>query len=317
MRMRRQAVCVGDTRNVPRQHRPQEGALATLTYDGGATHGSLRKPPQSSRPSLIVHGGPQDGASILISKSTVTMGCLPDNDIVINGPGVSRRHAEIVRMDPGFHIWDLGISNGTFVNQQHIGELTYPLQHGDQIRLADSNIHYVFSYAEASSQLVALPHSVEGTLGLIAQLPKLQEPSGILESISAGGQPSDVWEGVSEEFVPPSEERLYEGNVELKVESDGQIQLLIDFVTTLRMTPQVRVVRLAGNSPTHMEIRLALREPIHLEKMLAQMEGVSQLTELSQLSQGGSGPDGPEPVLGVKLGKGFSEGQPPIVDGSG
>jgi len=316
MRMRRDAAYVGEKRYsaVPQtapEIAPQAGLTNALYQDGDLGGPPVPKTTQFHQPSLIVHGGPQDGATIPIWKSAITMGSLPDNDIVVVGPLVSRRHAEIVRMDAGFYIWDLGISNGTFVNQQHIGEMTYLLKHGDQIRLANHNIYHVFSYVEAFSHSVALPPSVEETLGLILRMPEPQEPPEILETTPDCVQSPDGWNGVPEQLGSPSEDGIYEGNVKLRVEWDGRIQLLIEFVTMLRTCPQVRVVRLVGNSTTDVEICLALREPLRLKEMLAQMEGVSQLTELSQEE---AGPGGPERVLDVRLSKEFSQDPPPLMN---
>ena len=307
MKMRRHAVCAGEQRHrsVPQtvpQLAPQVG-LATGTYqDGDRDPPAVPIPSQFYQPSLIVHGGPDDGSTILISKSAITMGRLPDNDIVIYEPRVSRRHAEIVRLDTGFHIWDLGISNGTFVNQQHIGETSFPLQHGDQIRLANSNIYHIFSYIEALSYSVPLPRSIEESLDLISSMPELQDQPVILETGPDPGLLPDGQTGVPEDQVSPCKNEVYEGNVKLRVEWDGGIQLLIGFVTLLRTSPQVRVVRLEGNSPTDVVIWLALREPFPLEQMLAQMEGVSQLNELTQ---GEAGPGGPERILEVRLSREF------------
>ena len=316
MRMRRHAALVGEKRYsaVPQtapQIPPQAGLAAALYQDGDRDTPTEPKTSQFHQPSLIVHGGPQDGATIPICKPAITMGCLPDNDIVVVGPLVSRRHAEIVRMDAGFYIWDLGISNGTFVNQQHIGEMTYLLKHGDQIRLADSNTYHVFSYVEAFSHSVVLPPSVEEALGLVPRMPEPQEPPEILETTPDCGQSPDGCNGAPEQLESPSENGIYEGNVKLRVEWDGRIQLLIDFVTKLRTWPMVRVVRLVGNSTTDVEICLALREPLRLEEMLAKMEGVSQLTELSQEE---AGPGGTERVLDVRLSNEFSQDLPPFMN---
>jgi hypothetical protein len=241
------------------------------------------------------------------------MGYLPDNDIVVVGPRVSRRHAEIVRMDAGFHIWDLGISNGTFVNQQHIGEMTYPLRHGDQIRLANSSIYHVFSYVEALSPTVELPYPVEETLNVISRIPEFVEQPEISESISGDGQSHDGRHSTPEELSPRFGNEVYEGNVKLQVEWDGQIQVMIEFVSMLRGNKQVRVVRLVGNSPTEVEISLALREPLLLKQVLTQMEEVARLTELPQEA---NGPCGSERVLEVRLIREFSQGLPQFVDGS-
>ena len=50
---------------------------------------------------LVVDGGPNDGRTIILAKSTVSMGRLADNDLVVNEPAVSRRHAEITHSEAG------------------------------------------------------------------------------------------------------------------------------------------------------------------------------------------------------------------------
>ena len=323
MRMRRQAACGGERRHsaVPRAKpliAEQVGLVTATDHGGDRASPTVPKPAQVYQPSLIVRGGPQDGITIRISKSPLTMGYLLDNDIVVIGPMVSRRHAEIVKIDGGFHIWDLGMSNGTFVNQQHIGEMTYPLKHGDHIRLANCNIYHVFSCVEVSSPAVALPSSIEATLeeslGLIAQMPELLEPPEALETTPDGEQSPDGWNSVSEEPASPHEGAIYEGNVRLKVGWDGGIQLLIGFATMLRTCQQIRVVRLVANSPTDVEISLSMREPIPLEQILAEMAGVSQVTQLPQVE---AGPGGPERVLQVRLGDELTQDLTRIMDGLG
>ena len=49
---------------------------------------------------LVVDGGPNDGRTIIIAKPTITMGRLADNDLVVNEPAVSRKHAEITEPKP-------------------------------------------------------------------------------------------------------------------------------------------------------------------------------------------------------------------------
>ncbi|GAA2547264.1 ATP-binding cassette domain-containing protein [Pseudonocardia hydrocarbonoxydans] len=46
----------------------------------------------------------------------ITVGRLPDNDVVLDDLLVSRHHAELYRTGPGWQITDLGTGNGTFVN---------------------------------------------------------------------------------------------------------------------------------------------------------------------------------------------------------
>jgi hypothetical protein len=46
----------------------------------------------------------------------------PECLVLIDGPGVSRQHAEIVFRGPGFALRDLGSTNGTYLNGQRIAE---------------------------------------------------------------------------------------------------------------------------------------------------------------------------------------------------
>ncbi|MBW0114991.1 FHA domain-containing protein [Pseudonocardia abyssalis] len=50
----------------------------------------------------------------------ITVGRLPDNDVVLDDLLVSRHHAELRRVGPGWLITDLGTGNGTFVNGMRV-----------------------------------------------------------------------------------------------------------------------------------------------------------------------------------------------------
>lgn len=55
--------------------------------------------------------------TIRISKDITYIGRMPDNDVVINNLGVSRRHCQIVKDEKGdFYVEDLGSANGIRVN---------------------------------------------------------------------------------------------------------------------------------------------------------------------------------------------------------
>ncbi|MBN2305359.1 MAG: FHA domain-containing protein [Anaerolineae bacterium] len=60
--------------------------------------------------------------------------------------GVSRRHAAIRHADgPALAVWDLGSSNGTFLNGQRLNaHRPYPLHDGDELRLGQMTIHVYF-----------------------------------------------------------------------------------------------------------------------------------------------------------------------------
>ncbi len=67
-----------------------------------------------------------------IEKTSVLIGRAQDNDIVINHPSVSTRHARIfIGKDGKFYIEDLKSSNGVFVNRERVK--ISPLKNGDEI----------------------------------------------------------------------------------------------------------------------------------------------------------------------------------------
>src|SRR5207249_10304052 len=66
-----------------------------------------------------------------------TIGRLPDNDLVIQGPYVSRRHCAIlVHAGDGCELFDIASKNGTYVNGLRLCGPTQ-LAAGDEIRMCD------------------------------------------------------------------------------------------------------------------------------------------------------------------------------------
>jgi hypothetical protein len=66
-----------------------------------------------------------------------TIGRLPDNDVVIEGPYVSRRHCAIlVHAADGCELYDIASKNGTFINGAKLSGPTH-LVAGDEIRMCD------------------------------------------------------------------------------------------------------------------------------------------------------------------------------------
>lgn len=78
-----------------------------------------------------------DGTHRSIPPSGLTIGRLSGNDLVLEDPQISRRHAEIRYRDGAMHVKDLGSFNGTVVNGTRItGE--GQLGDGDVIKLGDT-----------------------------------------------------------------------------------------------------------------------------------------------------------------------------------
>ena len=79
--------------------------------------------PESIRVEVI--GGPLDGHSVRVSKSTLAIGRAEPNDLRLpDDPMVSAEHARIVRQRKSFWLEDLGSRNGTYVGDVKIGSRT-------------------------------------------------------------------------------------------------------------------------------------------------------------------------------------------------
>ncbi|ABS01568.1 hypothetical protein FHR75_002093 [Kineococcus radiotolerans] len=73
---------------------------------------------QAGRPRLEV-----DGRGYVLSEAVTVIGRGSDADVVVDDPGVSRRHAEIRVSGHGARLSDLSSTNGTFVDGERVSSL--------------------------------------------------------------------------------------------------------------------------------------------------------------------------------------------------
>jgi pSer/pThr/pTyr-binding forkhead associated (FHA) protein len=83
---------------------------------------------------LTMRRGPKPGQQFAFTQDTIALGRRDDNDVVIDDPQISRRHASLSREEGTFVLRDLGSANGTFLNAVRITE-PHALREGDAIGL--------------------------------------------------------------------------------------------------------------------------------------------------------------------------------------
>jgi hypothetical protein len=80
------------------------------------------------------------GDRIPLAEKPITIGRLPDCEIALADPNVSRRHAEVRPFGTGFLVVDLGSTNGTRVNGRTVSE--HQLEDGDSITVGATRLRF-------------------------------------------------------------------------------------------------------------------------------------------------------------------------------
>jgi phosphoserine phosphatase RsbU/P len=90
-------------------------------------------------PVLVVCPKKGDASIFTLSNKSISIGRIPDNDIVLSDYFSSARHAAIVPIGDGYAVQDHGSKNGTFLNGIRIdGEVN--LKYGDEILIGSTRI---------------------------------------------------------------------------------------------------------------------------------------------------------------------------------
>jgi phosphoserine phosphatase RsbU/P len=135
--------------------------------------------------SFFIALGTGEEKLLTTEKPSLSIGRLPDSEIAIDEPVVSRRHAEIYRTGDRYYIRDAGSRNGTFVDGKRILQ-PVELSPGQVVVIGNSRI--VFEPADNISFLkdkaVEKPSSTL-TLGKPARTGALLAPLVLLETVAA------------------------------------------------------------------------------------------------------------------------------------
>jgi len=88
-----------------------------------------------------------DGRRVVLDRDKVTLGRLPECELAVADPNVSRRHAEVRRGPDGtWLVADAGSTNGTKVNGVKIGAAR-KLEDGDEITVGSTTVRFEASGA--------------------------------------------------------------------------------------------------------------------------------------------------------------------------
>jgi len=128
-------------------------AATSDDYDVAEQSGHLIRAVGSGQASLIVTNGPQEGQTIPLLLDEVHIGRATSNatwEIVLQDPSVSRPHARLTQMNMEWILYDLGSSNGTFINSNPIDETGRKLADGDTLMFGGSILLFRSDWQERS-----------------------------------------------------------------------------------------------------------------------------------------------------------------------
>jgi hypothetical protein len=112
-------------------------------FDSGGGSHTLIQGPHNRIPATTEHWLMDKEGIYPLKTGVNTIGRLPDNDVVIQGPYVSRRHCAIlVHAGNDCELYDIASKNGTYVNGQRLTGPTH-LNSGDEIRMCDRSLVFM------------------------------------------------------------------------------------------------------------------------------------------------------------------------------
>ncbi|MBI1941011.1 MAG: FHA domain-containing protein, partial [Acidobacteria bacterium] len=176
---------------------------------------------------------------VALTKDRITIGREPSNDVCVNHPVVSSRHAEIVKQDGKFYIVDLGSTNGTFVNGIKVKR--HLLHELDRIVVGPSELNFsgdTLSHAPAA-QVVRLDvrnvnfQVTDRTTGqpklLLDDISLVVKPRELIGLLGPSGAGKSTLMNALNGFVKPSAGRVLYNNADLYQNLDS-LKSTIGFV---------------------------------------------------------------------------------------
>lgn len=120
---------------------------------------------------LILVSGNGAGTEYPLEKTELQLGRDLSNDIVINDPEVSRRHARLILQSEGYILEDLGSTNGTFIRGQRLAAPVV-LKPGESITIGEKvNLKYEVISSDQSATVVVQRRGAEDFPSPVIQPP--------------------------------------------------------------------------------------------------------------------------------------------------
>jgi FHA domain len=175
----------------------------------------------------------------VVGTHAVSIGRLPDNDVVIDNPAVSSRHARVYREGNHYVLEDLKSTNGTFVNDKPIARHT--LLEGDTVLVGKHTL--LFTQKGGEQEEAAAKEQYVPEIGGTMMLETVKQKN-LLAGLDQG-RPSQVYEAVvPKTAIPTAQGRI--GTIKVISGNTGQSEYLLAAVTTMIGKAENAQIRLKG-----------------------------------------------------------------------
>lgn len=118
----------------------------------------------------------QFGKRHVLGEEPLTVGRGQENRLVLDNDSVSRRHCRIEKRNASWYVVDLDSTNGTYVNDQQVGE--HALRRGDQVKIGDTIIKFL-----SGSDLEAQYHETIYRMTIIDGLTQIHNKRYLMETL--------------------------------------------------------------------------------------------------------------------------------------
>jgi predicted component of type VI protein secretion system len=191
-------------------------------------------------PKLILKWDDRELSECAVGTHAVTIGRLPDNNIVIDNPAVSGRHARVYREGNHYVLEDLKSTNGTFVNDKPIARHT--LLEGDTVLVGKHTLIFTQKGGEQPEE-VAKVETFVPEIGGTRVLDTLKHKS-LLSGLDKA-KPAQVYDAVvPKTAIPTAQGRI--GTVKVVAGNTGQPEYVLSAVTTMIGKSESAQIRLSG-----------------------------------------------------------------------
>jgi DNA-binding NtrC family response regulator len=127
---------------------------------------------------ITVTTGPEAGKILETEKDVIRIGSVPDNDIVIKDPAVSRNHLEVHKRNGEYVIVDNNSTNGTFVGALRVKEAT--IRHRGEIQIGDSSL----LFEPIDTEIAVEPSGAERCDDLVGRAVSMREIYTVIERVA-------------------------------------------------------------------------------------------------------------------------------------